>query len=169
MLGEMLLFWLSVDTTPQRLKPRTRILASAVSTGLLVAILTVAIALAVGLALLRGDKLFPNDSPVLVATLCAFLIPWLLWASLFYRLWRNCDDPVTRAVAWLLRGSVLELLIAVPAHVIVRRRGDCCAPYVTGWGIASGIAIMLISFGPSVLLLYKKRIERYSTRPAEGK
>jgi hypothetical protein len=56
----------------------------------------------------------------------------------------------------LLRGSALELLVAVPCHVIVRRRDDCSAPVVTGFGIVTGIAIMLLSFGLSVLLLYQK-------------
>ena len=67
-----------------------------------------------------------------------------------------------------MRGSVLELLIAVPSHVIVRRRNDCCAPIVTGYGIAAGIAIMLLSFGPIMLLLYKKRIESHAVRRTPG-
>jgi len=167
MLGEALLLWLSVDTTQRGLKPRTHILVSALTTGLLMAILTVAIVLAFGLGV-WGEKFIP-DFGGLASVLGAFAIPWLVWGIIFYRLWRNSSDPVTRAITWLFRGSVLELLIAVPAHVMVRRRHECCAPVITGFGISAGLVIMLISFGPSVLLLYKKRMERYSMRVAEGR
>jgi hypothetical protein len=161
-LGEGLLLWLSVDTTRRRLKPRSHILVSVVTAALFMAILTVGIVLCFTMSV-WGDRGFP-DRTTLIGVLSAFGIPWLVWGILFYRFWRNASDPVTRAVAWLLRGSVLELLVAVPAHVITRRRHDCCAPVFTGIGITAGIAIMLLSFGPSVLLLFKKRIERYPTR-----
>jgi hypothetical protein len=62
----------------------------------------------------------------------------------------------------LLRGSVLELLIAMPALVIRRRHHDCSAPLETSFGITSGIAIMLLSLGLTIVLLYKKRMERYA-------
>ena len=77
---------------------------------------------------------------------------------------RNAAVPVNKAIDWLLRGSVLELLVVVPCHVWVRRRDDCSAPGVTAFGLASGIAIMLMSFGPGVLLLFKKRLDSYAVR-----
>ena len=166
-LGEFVLLWLSVDTSERRLRPRTRVVISAITSGLFLMIMTVVIVLAFTLAL-WGEKAIP-DLSTLAGVVSAFLLPWLVWGVLFYRVCQNSTDPVTRAVSWLFRGSVLELLIAVPAHVIVRRRHDCCAPIVTGFGITSGIAIMLLSFGPSVLLLYKKRMEQHAARTPTGK
>lgn len=90
---------------------------------------------------------------------------WVIWGGVFYQCYRDSSNMVSRVVTWLLRGSVLELLIAVPAHVIVRQREDCSAPVVTGFGIVTGIAIMLLCFGPGVLALYKKRLDAYKTRP----
>ena len=72
----------------------------------------------------------------------------------------NADSLLKRVTRWLLRGSILELLIAVPSHVIVRRRDDCCAPAGTFWGIATGISIMLLCFGPGVFFLFVERFNR---------
>jgi hypothetical protein len=65
----------------------------------------------------------------------------------------------------LIAGSVLELLVAVPSHVIVRRRNDCCAGYDTGFGICVGLSVMILSLGPSVLILYHRR-RKQITPPA---
>jgi len=89
-------------------------------------------------------------------------ILWMIWGFIFYRFSKN-DSPeglIARAVKWLLRGSILELLIAVPSHIIVRRRQDCCAPAGTFWGIATGISIMLLAFGPGIFFLFVERFER---------
>lgn len=152
--GQVLLLVLSVDVTQRRLKPRAHILLSALVAGLFLAVLTSAALLSVTLAF-RGDNI--PDWTVVVLRWTP-LAAWIVWGVVFYIYSRDVDGSVTRAVSWLLRGSVLELLIAVPAHVIVRRRDDCCAPIGTGIGIASGLAIMLLSFGPSVMFLYKKRM-----------
>ena len=87
---------------------------------------------------------------------------WLVWGFIFNRFAKS-DEPdslIKRITRWLLRGSILELLIAVPSHVIVRRRDDCCAPMGTFWGIATGISVMLLCFGPGVYFLFAERFGR---------
>jgi hypothetical protein len=109
--------------------------------------------LAVGVAI-QGDDL---GGPAFLA-----LLPlWLLWGLIFYRYKAGMPDKIEKMTRWLIKGSILELLIVVPCHVIVRQRGDCCAPGITAFGIATGIAVMLLAFGPSVLFLYQKRLGEY--------
>ena len=97
---------------------------------------------------------------------------WLVWGFIFSRFAKS-DEPdslVKRGTRWLLRGSILELLVAVPSHVIVRRRDDCCAPLGTFWGIATGISVMLLCFGPGVYFLFVERFGRLKPKsPDENK
>ena len=74
-------------------------------------------------------------------------------------------DPSWLAT-WLhravLAGSVAELLIAVPIHIVVRRREYCCAGFMTGTAICIGCVVMLISLGPGVAWLYYRRWEKFT-------
>jgi hypothetical protein len=109
-------------------------------------------------------------------SVASFLLPvlvfWLIWGIIFRRATRS-DEPdalLKRATRWLMRGSILELIIAVPSHVVARRRDDCCAPIGTFWGIATGISVMLLCFGPGVYFLFVERIKRLQPggmRPAD--
>jgi hypothetical protein len=161
--GQTLLLFLSVDTSQKRLKPRAHILMSCTVTAMLFALLTFAAICSLGFAVFR-DKFGEEYLNTTARALGFSGTLWVLWGILFYLYFRNSTELTTRAVSWLLKGSVLELLVAVPCHVIVRRRHDCSAPIATSFGIAAGIAVMLLSFGPSVLLLYKKRLDAYATR-----
>lgn len=114
-----------------------------------------------------------NDSGY--ATLCTMvltvLVFWVIWALVFFRSYAKSDEPGTllkRTVKWLLRGSILELIIAVPSHVIVRRRDDCCAPLGTFWGIATGISVMLLCFGPGVFFLFVERFQKLKPKNASA-
>lgn len=120
-----------------------------------------------------GYDLNGKDNTSIGAFLTALetlLIFWLAWMIVFRRATAK-DDPdalVKRAMRWLLRGSILELLVAVPSHVIVRRRGDCCAPIGTFWGIVTGISVMLLCFGPGVFFLFVERFERLKPKVQSG-
>jgi len=94
--------------------------------------------------------------------LIIFLSIWLIWALIFSSLnrKRDADSLVQHSCRLLLKGSILELLIAVPAHIYVRQRQDCCAGAMTFLGIAFGIAVMIFSFGPGVYFLFVNRCKQ---------
>lgn len=158
--GQVLLLFLSVDTSWRRLKPQRHIAVACVMAGGLTALLAVSAIWSVGFAA-RGNDAWKSLFDTAAGTLGFVMALWVLWGVVFYVYLRNYSEAATRVVSWLLRGSILELLIVVPCHIVVRRRHDCCAPIFTSFGIATGIAVMLLSFGPSVLLLYKKRLNSY--------
>lgn len=162
--GQALLLFTSVDTTQKRLKPRSSVALTSAIAGVLLALLTFSAALTILVTV-------PNNvgsSHFVSWTFGSIAFLWAIWGVIFYRFARGGSAATTRAVSWLLKGSVLELLVVVPCHIIVRRRHDCSAPIATGFGITTGIAIMLLSFGPSILFLYKKRLDSYPSRQADS-
>lgn len=112
------------------------------------------------------NDLFKVDS-VLFASgykvgILLFLFLWLIWGVIFFRWGKNMESKtfIERQCPLLFKGSIIELLIAVPSHIIVRQRDECCAGILTGIGIALGLAVMLFSFGPGVYYLFVDRIKR---------
>ena len=69
-------------------------------------------------------------------------------------------DPGSLIDKSRIKGSVLELLIAVPTHIVARHRDYCCAGLLTFIGLAMGVSVMLFAFGPVVLLLFAQRWQR---------
>jgi len=126
--------------------------------GALFAIVVLGIAWSV-VAAISGD--YAIENMVFLLALIFLLFNWLAWSCIFRAFARNADPHsyVRRLTKWLLRGTILELLIAVPSHVIVRHKDVCCAHGVTAAGIATGLVIMLVSFGPGVYFLYAERIK----------
>ena len=124
-----------------------------------------------GLKILQWLNPFPTSDPnsgssLVLGTLTTLALFWALWVVIF-RNFAKSDDPdslLKRITRWLLRGSILELLIAVPSHIMVRRREDCCAPAGTFWGIATGISIMLLCFGPGIFFLFVERFKRLQSK-----
>jgi len=84
---------------------------------------------------------------------------WTIWAFVFgfYTIGGGRVNFMKRLVRSLIAGSILELLVAVPAHVLARTRNYCCAGFGTFWGIAAGISVMLFAVGPAVFVLFARR------------
>jgi hypothetical protein len=87
------------------------------------------------------------------------LVVWIAWAVLFYRVGkrREAGGLISQQCRLMVKGSVLELLIAVPTHIVARSRDYCCAGFMTFFGLTMGISVMLFAFGPAVFFLYADR------------
>jgi hypothetical protein len=126
-----------------------------IASGFLAALLFFGSAIALQEAFKGGDLVMQG---ILLATLGV----WAIWSVVFWGVDLKAGSERTGNSLYrlLIAGSVLELLIAVPANVIVRRRGDCCGGIETGMGICIGVSVMIVALGPSVLILYYKRRKR---------
>jgi hypothetical protein len=188
--GQALLLLLPLDNAEKRLPSRRRLKVPVIVSGFFLANLFLAGLFCLSSAA-AGDKatdyfnLFRvfaegrhphglagngNGWGTIITAFFTMLIFWAIWAALF-RSFAKADEPdalIKRATRWMLCGSILELLVAVPSHVIVRRREDCCAPAGTFWGIATGISVMLLCFGPGVFYLFVERFERLKPRARVG-
>jgi hypothetical protein len=179
--GQALLLLLPINIAERRLPARRPLKVPVIVTGLFLAnLFTAGLASLLcaafrengviqggGLEIFQRLNPFPTSQPdngwsFILGMLTTLVLFWLVWVVIF-RNFTKSDDPdslLKRSTRWLLRGSILELLIAIPSHVIVRRRGDCCAPAGTFWGIATGISVMLLCFGPGVFFLFVERFQR---------
>ena len=120
-------------------------------------------ALLVGAAMLAIGEYSRHEWSGTVFTIATASV-WAAWTVIFGLISRTAD-PLSFAGKLhklVLAGSVLELLVAVPTHVVVRRRPDCCAGLETGIGICVGVTVMIVAFGPAVLVLYWKRWKQIS-------
>jgi hypothetical protein len=157
--GPLVLLLVRVERPGRRARPCRRVALAAAAAGSALSLLVLAAsANLVAVAIGDGDGW-------LVAVwglLAVWLGAWLFWALLLWRKGERLLDPAGPAYRWLVAGSVLELLIALPAHIIVRQRGDCCAPMVTAAGLAMGLATLLVALGPGALFLYRARMRRLS-------
>lgn len=162
-VGQALLLFVSVDTSFRRIQQRRHIGVAIGTVAMMVGLLS-GMAIWSVIVAYGGDDILPaNEDAWAMGFWALVAVFWVAWSAIFYFYKAGASDKLERLISWLIKGSILELLIAVPSHVIVRHREDCSAPIVTGYGIATGIAVMLLAFGPSVLFLYQKRLDEYKS------
>jgi hypothetical protein len=167
--GQLTLLSVPVRVANRRPVTRRSLLLPILTTGLLVGGLMMGAIFSIYEFIFRGAGM---DRWVGWATLALACISWGLWTLVFYRMSRSelATDIVSRLCRWLLKGSMLELLIAVPTHIVARYREYCCAGIMTFIGLTMGISVMLFSFGPAVFFLFLERWRRLhpaSVAPSE--
>lgn len=90
------------------------------------------------------------------------LASWVFWAIYFHRSTNSAppDGKMARLRRYMWTGSILELLVAIPTHIIARHRDYCCAGILTFIGLTCGMSVMLFAFGPAVYFLFTERWQR---------
>ena len=159
-LVQALLLVIPVRVAGARPVARRTVVASAVVVAIPMAVLALAFVYCILLMLFGEDGVDPYFRPL--STLVGVVGIWAFWGWLFLRGYAR-DKPETltrRMTRWLLTGSILELLVAIPAHILSRQREECCAPGFTLVGLAMGLATAVLAFGPGVFFLLAKRMEK---------
>jgi hypothetical protein len=160
LLSQTALLIIPVRASEKRPTSRRTVWLPVITSALMMGLLVGGLIMAIG-ETLRGKE-FVNENIWLWIFLAVLLATWVVWGLLFYR-WSRKLEPgsfLERIRRWLFCGSILELLVAVPTHIVVRSRDYCCAGFGTFFGITFGIAIMLLSFGPGVFFLFVSRWKR---------
>lgn len=135
---------------------------------ILPALLTLSVVISIGVGA-NADTFRDRCLPSWVEIAGSIGLLWAVWGVMFYKYWSRHFDA-HRA------GGVMAVKVkgkhdgtadrSSLCHIIVRRRNDCSAPIATSFGITTRIAVMLLSFGPSVLILYRKRLDSYPNHHA---
>ena len=159
LISEVLLLVVPVGISEKRPRPRRFIWIPVITTAFLFSIILL------GIVLLPAIGIFGDPATTNTASRAGVIfvgINWLIWSWVFYRFTYRYEPAslTSRLMKWLMRGSIVELLIAVPSHIIVRYREDWFAPTITFWGIVTGLVVMIIAFGPGIFFLFAERIKK---------
>jgi hypothetical protein len=163
LICQVFLFDIKVDMIDKRPVPKRKITTASIFLGLLMAAMTFTgfiLLLLVG-ARKDGPEISPQyENLWFVFLICLFVGSWIFWAWGFIATYKNNipGEFMRKSVKRLMAGSVMELIIAVPSHILFRNRGDCCAPMFSYFGIVMGTTVLLFAFGPGIVFLYLKRM-----------
>lgn len=185
--GPLVLLFVRVDTSRREVIPQRALTTAALATALAMALLSAGALAAVAVAILTdnfgggalsdvlgvasgalymvvGSARTSATAAEFLLTIAPILVLWLVWGIVLYRNRARLLDRKSPLYRLLVKGSVAELLIVVPCHAVVTHRNECCAPIITGYGIATGLALLLMSFGPGVYFLFDAQMTRLKRR-----
>ena len=152
MLNQWALLSLPVDLANKRPAAKRSIVFQVVASAFLMGLLIAGLGLGIA-EIVKGEASFKYTGVIFFGVLG---LSWLFWARIFATWGRRLEpgDFIKSTCRALFRGSALQLLVVVPCHIIVRSRDYCCAGFGTAVGLACGLAVMLVSFGPGIFFLY---------------
>lgn len=84
----------------------------------------------------------------------ALLAIWITLAiiGILINLKKETDQIYKKYLIALISGSLLELIITIPLHIIILKRKECFAGLVSMLGIMGGFFVLIFAMGPSIFL-----------------
>ena len=166
-LSQLVLLLVPVRIASRRPVTRSALWPTVLVGAIMMGLLGLAAALSVHAAILGDASKQPWEIPLLTALVVAL---WCIWAVVFSRLAgkRPPADFLSVLCHRLMQGSILELLVAIPCHIVVRCRDYCCAGVFTMFGLAMGVSVLLFAFGPAAYFLFVARARRLQALKPEG-
>jgi len=160
---------LSVPIHVQEKRPITKriLLSPVIAAAFMMGLLSGSFVLCLAETIKQSDYI-KNSTQWWWITLFILLATWIFWALVFYRKSKNLEplNMIEEFCRIIFRASILELLVAVPTHILARHRNYCCAGFGTFWGIAFGMALIIFSFGPGVYFLFVERWKKLHRQKA---
>jgi hypothetical protein len=145
---------------------RRRIVAPVAIGAVMISVLVTGIYLALRKA---TDAPWPDISKS-NAIIFVLAVTWLAWGVVFFYIFKGAEKyKVARnLVGFLLSGSLLNLLVTVPSHIVVSRKPGCFVGIDTLVALVAGVCVMLWSFGPAILLLFLREYRNEELRREAG-
>jgi len=169
-IAQAALLTVPVERAAQRPSTRRSVIPLIITASFTMAILIIGFVISMSEVISQENTYFylQDSVPLLVRLLplVIFLLVWLFWAFIFFKLNKKTDTNslIQHLCGLFLKGSILELLVAVPAYIYVKQRDNCCAGLMTFVGIAFGVAVMLFSFGPGIYFLFVNYCKKISKK-----
>jgi hypothetical protein len=160
-LAQFVLLRVPVDMANRRPQRKRSLLSTVIAAALMMGLLVFG-AVVSSWEFINKYVKTPDSVPVMWISIGVGLASWAGWASYFYRVTKSSapEMQMGQLRRYLWKGSILELLVALPTHIVVRQRSDCCAGMMTFIGLTCGISVMLFAFGPAVYFLFVERWKR---------
>lgn len=161
-LSQFALLQLPVEVASRRPVTRRSLWTTVIAAGLMMGLLVFG-----AIASILEFLLKSNESPGDMLVLAIGPVSWLFWALYFHRSAKGAppEQSVKKMQRFLWTGSILELLIAIPTHIVARNRDYCCAGILTFVGLTCGFSVMLFAFGPAIYFLFAERWQRLHPAP----
>ena len=130
---------------------RRRLVAPVIIASLMMTVLIIALFVSIIELLNIGGASWLNYVSFLIIGLS-----WIGWGIVFFIRYKETEryKALKGLISTMIAGSLIELLAAIPSHIIVSRRPGCFVGIGTACGIGGGIMVMLWAFGPGIILLF---------------